>query len=640
MASTRTPEQKSYDSDIQQMIVKGQKDGVDVCFDRYEAMLPQCGFGELGICCRNCLQGPCRIDPFGNGAKRGICGATADTIVARNLLRFSAGGAATHCDHAYETIEMLLLATEGKAPYEIKDTDKLKAVAERVGVKTKGKSKEKIAHELALKAYDDYSAKRGNPPLTWMSSSVPEERMETWRKIGILPTDGDLEIRRAMHETSMGVDHDPTKLLLQSLKMGLIDAYSGLKLGTDFQDIVFGTPRPVKAASSLGVMKADKVNIAVHGHIPFLSEKIVEWAKKLEPEAIEAGATGIQCCGICCTGNEVLMRHGVPSAGNFLSQEFAVITGALDAIVVDVQCIMPSLTSVADCYHTKVITTHEIGGMPGATHIPFAAETADEDAQKIVRMAIEAYKNRDPRKVDIPDTETEMWAGFSVEAIIEALSALDKDDPLKPLIDNIKAGNIRGLVGMVGCNNTKLQHDGLIARIAEGLVKNNVLVYVGGCAAHGLGKHGLMSPAGAEKAGDGLKAVLTAIGEANNLGGPLPPVLHMGSCVDNSRVGDLLVAVANYLGVRIDQLPAAATAPELCHEKSVSIGEWAVDLGLFTHIGLAPFVLGSQTVTKVLTDDVEGLTGGKFWVEPDPDKAVEGILAVIDQKRAALGLDA
>ena len=636
--TTRKPEDKNIDPAIQQMIVKGQQDGVTVCYDRYEAMQPQCGFGELGICCRNCLQGPCRIDPFGGEPSHGICGADADTIVARNLLRTSAGGAATHCDHAFETIEMLLLATEGKAPYQITDVDKLKAVAERVGVKTSGKSKERIAHDLAMKAYADYSPSRENKPLSWLESSVPPERVETWKKVGILPTDGDLEIRRAMHETSNGVDHDPVKLSLQCAKMGLIDAYSGLKLGTDFQDIVFGTPRPVKTSANLGVLQEDKVNIAVHGHIPFLSEKIVEWARKLEPEAKKAGAKGIQLCGICCTGNEVLMRHGVPSAGNYLTQEFAVITGALDAIVVDVQCVMPSLVDVANCYHTKVITTHEIGGMRGATHIPFAAETADEDAQKIVRLAIEAFKNRIPEKVQIPNVKTEMWGGFSVEAIIEALAALDAKDPLKPLVDNIKAGNIRGLVGMVGCDNTRFKDGGISVPLAEELIKEGCLIYVGGCCAHALGRAGLMCPDAAAGASDGLRAVLQAIGDANKLGGPLPPVLHMGSCVDNSRVGDLLVAVANYLGVRIQDLPAAATAPELMHEKAVSIGEWAVDLGLLTHIGMAPFCGGSGLVTKILTDDLEGLVGGKFYVASDPHVAAQTILAHIDKKRAALGI--
>lgn len=628
--------EKSIDAASLKMLDKAFKENVENCWDRYVQQQPQCGFGELGVCCRNCLQGPCRINPFGQ-PQRGICGADAHTIVARNLLRSITGGVATHVDHAFEAVEIMALAAEGKVPYEIKDEAKLKSVAGNLGIETEGKDKKALAQELAQKLFADFGP--GQETMAYLQANVPQERLEVWRNLGILPQSPDREIRRAMHETTMGVDADPTNLLLNTAKMGLVDAYSGLKLGSDIQDIVFGTPTPVKSEANLGVLEEEKVNIVVHGHVPFLSEKIVEWAQKLEFEAIAVGAKGIKISGICCTGNEVLMRQGVASAGNFLSQELAVITGAVDLMVVDVQCIMPSLPQVAACYHTKIVTTHSIGKIPGAEHVPFDAATADDDARKIVSLGIESFKQRNIAKVDIPSDNAEMWGGFSVEAIVAALSTLDQDYPLKPLVDNIANGNILGAVGIVGCNNTRFTQDHVIVGLARELVRQNVLVVVTGCAAHALGKAGLMCPAGAEKyAGSGLLAVLDAVGRSAGLGAPLPPVLHMGSCVDNGRIGDLLAALADYLQVPIKDLPAAASAPELNHEKALSIGTWAVDLGLFTHIGMAPNVLGSSVVTKVLTQDLEDLVGGKFYVEADPQVAAESILAHIKAKRAALGL--
>jgi len=620
-----------------EMLEKANRENVHTTWDRFEKQKPQCGFGDLGLCCRNCLQGPCRINPFGE-PKEGICGADADLIVARNLLRTILGGASSHTDHTYSAIQCLKLAAEGKAPYSIKGTGKIKSVAAKLGIETEGKSDGDVALEIALTALSDFGS-YSEEPMKWLKATVSRDLFEKWEKLGILPKNPDREIRTALHQTAMGVDGSPVNLLLSALKLGLVDGYAGLQMGTDIQDILFGIPSPVKSEANLGVLSHDKVNILVHGHMPEISEKIVEWSRKLENEAIEAGAAGITVAGICCSSNEVLMRQGIPLAGNYLSQELAIITGAVELLVVDVQCLMPSLTKVASCYHTKVVTTTPVGQLPGAQHIPFTHESADVKAQEVVRMAIAAFGKRDPAKVQIPVHKSEAWGGFSVEAIVDALSMLDSQNPLKPLVDNIVAGNVLGAVGVVGCNNVKVTQDQSTIELVKDLLANNVLVVATGCTAHALAKHGFLSPEGAKKyAGAKLLSVLTAVGEAAGLGGPLPPVLHMGSCVDNSRIGDLLGALAAYLGVAIKDLPVAASAPELQHEKAVAIGTWAVTLGVMTHVGVVPPVLGSPLVSKVLTNDVEGMTGGKFYVETDPHQAAQGILNHIHIKRRALGI--
>lgn len=333
------------------------------------------------------------------------------------------------------------------------------------------------------------------------------------------------------------------------------------------------------------------------------------------------------------------MRQGVPLATNYLAQELAIVTGAVDAMVVDVQCIMPSLGQIASCYHTELITTMPIVKIPGATHVPFNLEQADQAAQEIVRKAIAAYGRRDPQKVHIPDYREKIMAGFSVEAIVGVLAKLDAQQPLKPLVDNIANGNILGVVATVGCNNIKVTQDSFHVELVKELLKNNVLVVATGCSAHALAKAGFMNSEGTKKyAGDTLKAVLTALGEVAGLGAPLPPVLHMGSCVDNSRIGDLVTALANYLGVDSAALPVAASAPEPQHEKALSIGTWAVAMGITTHLGVVPPVLGSKEVAELLTAGLIEVIGGKFYVETDPHKAALGLIEDIRQKRQVLGL--
>ncbi|MCL0078819.1 anaerobic carbon-monoxide dehydrogenase catalytic subunit [Dehalococcoidia bacterium] len=629
---------RSIDPASQVIIAEAERVGIETMWDHLDAQQPLCGFGERGTCCHICMQGPCRIKPLKEGSTRGVCGATADTIVARNLIRAIAAGTAAHSGHAKHLTHTLLKVAKGEVPdYSVKDEAKLNAVAERVGIGTEGKSTTEVAAEVAEVALSEFSEKE--TPLTWMGTTVTKGRVEVFTKLGVVATGIDAAISEVMHRTSYGVDADAVNLLLGGVKCALTD-YAGCHLATDLADILFGTPQVVISRANLGVLKEKAVNIALHGHNPVLSDIIVQVTPELEGEAKAAGAEeGINLVGICCTGNEVLMRHGIPSVTHAVSQELAIITGVLEAIVVDYQCIMPALANVAECYHTKLITTMPITKIPGATHLEFSEEKAKESAREIIRLAIDAYKNRDSKKVNIPPYESTLVAGFSTEAIVGAVSKVNAEDPLKPLIDNIVAGNILGVCLFAGCNNAKVPQDSGFIAIAKELAKANVLMLATGCGAGAFARHGLLTPeATKEFAGEGLKAVLTAVGEAAGLGGPLPLILHMGSCVDNSRAVDVAVAIANKLGVDVDKLPVVASAPEATTEKAISIGTWAVAMGLPTHLGVVPPVLGSSLVAEVLTEKIKDLTGGYFIVETNPQKAAERLIGAIKERRRGLGL--
>ena len=616
---------RSIDPATQEMLARAEELNLETAWDRYEAQLPQCGFGELGVCCRNCNMGPCRISPFEDGPKKGVCGATADIIVARNLIRMIAAGASAHSDHGRDIAHTLLLTAEGKGGgYEITDESKLHALAAEYEIEIEGRTKEAIALDLARAVYAEFGKQEGPIQFT---RRAPEARQELWKSLGIDPRGIDREIVEIMHRTHIGVDNDPVNLILQGLKASVADGWGGSMVATELSDVLFGTPTPVRSTSNLGVLKEDHINIVAHGHEPTLSEMIVTAAQ--DPEMVKLakkqGAEGINVVGMCCTGNEVMMRHGIPIAGNFLQQELAVITGAVEAIIVDVQCIMPALGALTGCFHTKFISTSPKAKFPGATHIEFHEEEAYQIAKEIVKAAVENYPLRKADMVQIPDETMEAVVGFSVEAIVEALGGT-----LDPLLDAIRSGSVKGIGAVVGCNNVKIQHDYGHVRLLEELIKDDVLVVTTGCNAIAAAKAGLMLPEAAEQAGDGLKAVCQALG--------IPPVLHMGSCVDISRILVACAAIANALGVDISDLPAAGAAPEWMSEKAVSIGAYVVSSGVYTVLGTVPQVLGSEAVTGLLTAGANDVVGAAFGVETDPFKAAKLMIDHIDAKREALGI--
>ncbi len=608
---------KSIDLATQEMLSLMTRAGQATAWDRFEKQQPQCGFGELGLCCRNCNMGPCRIDPFGEGPSKGVCGATADIMVARNLLRAIASGASAHSDHARDVAQAFLRISQGKATsYQVKDKAKMERLMKEYGVESHTALAEAIMAEFG----------KQEGPLQFIRRAPPK-RLELWKKLGIEPRGIDREIVESMHRTAMGVDNDYVSLILQGLRTGLADGWGGSMIATELQDIMFGTPVPTFSEANLGVLEPNQVNVIVHGHEPLLSEMIV--AAAADPEMIELarnqGAVGINVAGICCSGNEVLMRHGVPVAGNFLQQELAVATGAVDAMVVDVQCIMPALGALAGCYHTKFISTSPKAKFPGATHMEFHDENALQTAKEIVQTAILNYRNRDPAKVHIPQIKSKAMVGFSIEAIVEALGG-----SLDPLLDAIKSGAVRGIGAVVGCNNPKVQQDFGHINMVKELVKNNVLVITTGCNAQACAKAGLLRPEAADLAGEGLKGVCKALG--------IPPVLHMGSCVDISRILVAAAAIANALNVDISDLPAAGAAPEWMSEKAVAIGAYVVGSGVYTVLGTVPPILGSSAVAILLTQGAKDVVGASFAVEPDPFKAAKLMIDHIDDKRRKLGI--
>ncbi|ACS33326.1 anaerobic carbon-monoxide dehydrogenase catalytic subunit [Thermococcus gammatolerans] len=649
----------SIDPTTQKMYERAQELGIETVWERLEKQQPQCGYGLLGICCRNCMMGPCRINPFGGEPKRGVCGADADTIVARNLLRMIAAGAAAHSDHGRHVALTLLVAAEmaekfkkeGKPvleldnmasntlPYQVRDPEKLKAVAKRLGIETEGKSIRELAKEVAEVALNDFG-KQDEEPLAFLKAYLNPKTYEIfekaaekagmpWFENGILPRSIDREIVESLHRTHIGTDHDPVSILLHGLKTALGDAWGGSLIATELQDVLFGTPKVIKAEANLGVLKEDYVNIVVHGHEPVLSEKIVEAAQ--DPELIELaqklGAKGINVVGMCCTGLEVLMRHGIPIAGNFLQQEMAIVTGAVEAMVVDVQCIMPATVDVARCFHTKIIDTSPIATFPGAIHIKFDERRADEIAKEIVRTAVENFPNRSKQRVEIPKEKMSGYVGFSVEAILEHFGGT-----LKPIEEAIVEGKIKGVAGLVGCNNPKVKQDHNHIKIANELMKRDVLLVGTGCWATAAMKYGIFLPeyADTENVGPGLREFAKEWG--------IPPALNMGSCVDCTRILVLADLVARDLNVPISALPVVGSAPEAMTEKAVSIGTYFVASGITTHLGVVPPVLGGPKVVKILTQDLYDIVGAAFIVEPDPYKAAKLMYEHIMKKRKELGI--
>jgi carbon-monoxide dehydrogenase catalytic subunit len=630
---------KSIDQATIEMLAKSAAEGITTVFDRADKMKP-CPIGADGSCCKNCAMGPCRVPqpkgkeetPEEKKARVGVCGATAETISARNFCRMIAAGSASHSDHGRRVVEAFKLMAEGKTKdFEIKDEQKLLKLALDMGVEIGTRSNQEIALDIAKKCEAEFGKQEGE---LLFIKNAPLKRQEIWRKLGVVPRGIDREVVELMHRTHMGVDQDYKNLMLQGTRAALADGWGGSMIATEVQDCMFGTPSPVLSEINLGVLKEDMVNLVIHGHEPALAEMLAIVCQ--EPDMIKyaqsKGAKGINLAGMCCTANEILMRHGVPIAGNFLQQELAIVTGALDAMVVDVQCIMQGIKEVASCFHTKIITTDNRAKITGADHMAFDEHNPKESARAIVKAAIDNFPNR-KGNVRIPQIKQPLIAGFSHETINYLLGGLFRAS-YRPLNDNIINGRIRGLAGVVGCNNARTVHDGAHIAMMKELLKNDVLVLSTGCGAMAAAKAGLMVPEAAKKyCGAGLAEVCETVG--------IPPVLHMGACVDNSRILIAATAVVKDggLGDDISDLPAAGAAPEWMSEKAIAIGQYFVASGVYTVFGTTWPTAGNKEFTSHLFKDMEEMYGGKWDFQPDPVKAAQLMIAHIDKKRKALGID-
>jgi carbon-monoxide dehydrogenase catalytic subunit len=635
MPKKRAITEYSIDPAAQEMLARAEELGLESAFTRADKMVP-CNIGAAGMCCRQCGMGPCRLTKSG---ETGVCGATLDTIQARNLSRSIAAGAAAHSDHGRDMAFLLKEVANGETEgYSIRDVAKLRIVASKYDIPIEDRSPNEIANDLADLYIAQFGQQRGEAVPV---KRAPTKRQQLWRERGVTPRGIDREVVETLHRTHIGDDQDAEHILEHAVRTALSDGWGGSMIATDISDILFGTPAPILGRANLGVIKANMVNVVVHGHEPSLSEMIV--AASQDPEIIEyakaAGAAGVNLSGICCTANEILMRQGIPAAGNFLHQELAIMTGAVEAMVVDVQCIMQALIGLATNFHTKIITTSPKVKIKGATHIEFDEHHALTVAKTILKTAIDNYKNRDASKTHIPNVREDLIPGFSHEYINYMLGGSYRAS-FRPLNDAIMAGRIRGVAAIVGCNNPRSSQDYLHDTVTRELLKQDVLVVQTGCGAIASAKLGLMlGEAGLDQVGPGLREVCETVG--------IPPVLHMGSCVDNTRILTVLTQMVEEggLGDDIDQIPAVGLAPEWMSEKALSIATYCVASGAYVIFGGASPVSGmpdrvsdSDLVLKYISEGWEKAYGGRLEFIPDVQEMIRRALEHIDLKRAALGL--
>lgn len=612
------------------MLEKAKRDGVETAFDR-AASMKACPIGAESACCKHCAMGPCRLnakDPYG---KVGVCGATIDTIMSRNFARMVASGSASHTDHGMAMLDLFREVVSGNnTDYKIKDPIKLEEVAASIGIEVEGRTELEIAKDLYSELERTYTQVEGEIPF---AKRVPEKTLETWRKSGIVPRGAMREIMELMHRSHMGVDQDHENIVRQCSRTALADGWGGSMVATEISDILFGTPTPVVAEVNMGVLKENEVNIIVHGHEPNLFESMLESANAptLVQAAKDAGADGINLVGMCCSGAEMMSRHGIPHAGNFMSTEAVLVTGAVDSMCVDVQCIKQGLVKVAECYGTQLFTTNPRCRIEGATHIEFHEHNPKNCTDEVVIRAITRFKNR-KAPIEIPNLKSTGIHGFSHEYVNYMLGGSFRGS-YTPLNDNIINGRIRGVAGVVGCTNPRVKQDWVHVELVKELIKNDVLVLQTGCSQVALAKNGLLTPEAAHLAGPGLSEVCDTVG--------MPPVLGFGSCVDNSRI---LIAASEMvrvggLGNSIADLPVAGAAPEWMSEKAICIGQYFVASGVFTIFGVTFPIAKETKFHKLLFDGLEGQGFGKWGFTADPYEMARMMIAHIDKKRTNLGID-
>lgn len=619
---------KTPDPAVKEMLLRTEQLGIDTAFDRFDRQKPQCSFGLTGICCKICNMGPCKIT---QKSPKGVCGADADLIVARNLLRSAAAGAAQHGMHAREVILALKWAAEGKLDVPIMGKQKIKDTAKLFGIKTERRSINKIASELADALLDDISRTLPNDYKT-IAACAPPERREVWEKLDILPISAYHEVFEAYHKSGCATDGDWKSIMRQFLRCGLAFTFSGVLGASIATDCLFGVGDRVTSKVNIGALKKGYVNIAVHGHLPLLVSEIVKVGKeeKFIELAKSKGAKGIRFYGICCSGLAAMYRYGgVIPLSNAVSAELVLATGALDLWVADVQDVFPSIMDVARCFKTVVITTSESARLPGAERFEYDhhhsnIERTRELAEKIVLRAIESFDVRKGMPVYIPPYEVEAEVGFSVEYIYKRFGSM------QPLADALKSGKILGIVNMVGCSNPKTIYEKSTVDVADVLIKNNILILSNGCASFPLMKLGYCGKDAGNKAGNSLKEFLSP---------DLPPVWHVGECIDNARSSGIFGGLANLCGKKIYEMPFAFTSPEWGNEKGIDAALGFRLMGVNSYHCVEAQIYGSKNVIEFLKDGTKELLGSTMNVDADPVSLGNKIVEDIKLKRKALGWD-
>ncbi|MDO5309914.1 MAG: anaerobic carbon-monoxide dehydrogenase catalytic subunit [Planctomycetia bacterium] len=620
--------EQTPDPAVRELMLRAEQLQLETAFDRFDRQKPQCNFGLAGVCCKICNMGPCRVT---TKSPRGVCGADADLIVARNLLRACAAGVAQHGMHAREVMLALKWAAEGKLKAPILGEQKVRATAKAFGIDVENKTLEELASQLADLLLEDLSRTVPGKHHT-ISACAPKERQERWKELGILPVSAYHEVFEAYHRSGCGVDGDWASVLEQFLRCGLAFTFSGVVGASIATDCLFGVGDRVTSKTNIGALEEGYVNIAVHGHLPLLVSEIVKVGREeaFIDEAKSRGAKGIRFYGVCCSGLAAMYRYGgVIPLCNAVSAELVLATGALDLWVADVQDVFPAIMDVARCFKTTVVTTSESARLPGAERFEYDHEHANiaqtrELAEKIVRRGIESFANRRDVPVYIPPYEVEAEVGFSVEYVHKRFGSM------APLANAIKDGDILGVVNMVGCNNPKTLYERSIVDVAEELIKNNVLILSNGCASFPLMKLGYCQKNAGSRAGQTLSAFLQD---------DLPPVWHVGECIDNTRSSGIFAGIAQELGHKICELPLAFASPEWGNEKGIDAALGFRLMGVNSYHCVEAQIHGSKRVVEFLKYGTKELLGSVMTVDVDPKSLAQKIISDMRAKRAALNWD-
>lgn len=629
----KTEGRVSYHDSVEEMLERIREDGLTNVFDRYALQEKiRCKFCLEGLSCKLCSNGPCRISEKG-GQTKGVCGIGGDAMAMRELLLHNIMGAGTYSHHAYEAFRTLRATAQGKTPFGITDAGKLKWMCEKVGININ-----QDINKLAIDLADFLEAEMGKDPekpSVMVEVFAPSKRKEVWKRLNIYPSGVVHEEQNCVASCLTNVDGDYASLAKKALRLGLSTIYTA-QIGLEMvQDILFGTPVPHEVNTDLGIMDPDYVNIVFNGHQPWAGVATLLKARtpEVQDRAKKAGAKGLRIVGSIETGQELLQRYDIDDVfvglmGNWLTIEPLLATGTVDVIAMEENCSPPAIDNYAEKYQITLVKVSTIIGVPGTKEeMPYNPQEVDSMADRLIELGIENFKKRNGKIcAKVPCRIQKAIAGFSTEAVLNAIG-----NKLDPLVEVIAAGKIKGVVALANCSTLRNgPQDWNTINLTKELIKKDILVVSAGCGNHALEVAGLCTLDAKEMAGPGLKEVCSLLN--------IPPVLSFGTCTDTGRISMLVTALAEHLNVDIPQLPIAVTAPEWMEQKATIDGVFAVAYGAYTHLSPTPFITGAPNLVKLLTEDVEAMTGGKVALGDDPRKVADGIEEHIMKKRIGLGL--